>query len=85
MESDSDDDIFEERRVAREMLDASRFKRLHGGLVTASRLRHYDIALLCDSGPQFSIHPCPVYSTAAVVKRQLALVNKKLIDGKRIT
>ncbi|ETK96998.1 hypothetical protein L915_00395, partial [Phytophthora nicotianae] len=74
MESDSDDDIFEERRVAREMLDASRFKRLHGGLVTASRLRHYDIALLCDSGPQFSIHP-------SVVKRQLALVNKKLIDG----
>ncbi|RAW38837.1 hypothetical protein PC110_g4927 [Phytophthora cactorum] len=49
MDSDSDEDLLTHRRVARELLEASALKQLHGDWEVASKLRRYSLALLYDS------------------------------------
>ncbi|KAF1786703.1 hypothetical protein GQ600_707 [Phytophthora cactorum] len=49
MDSDSDEDVLTHRRVARELLEASGLKQLHGDWEVASKLRRYGLALLYDS------------------------------------
>ncbi|KAG7379345.1 hypothetical protein PHYPSEUDO_008701 [Phytophthora pseudosyringae] len=65
MDSDSDEDVLTYRRVAREMLDVSRLKRLHGDWGAASWLRHHGLALLYASIPRFSLPVSDLISTAS--------------------
>ncbi|KAF1779279.1 hypothetical protein GQ600_2535 [Phytophthora cactorum] len=55
MDSDSDEDLLTHRRVARELLEASALKQLHGDWEVASKLRRYGLALLYDSISRHSI------------------------------
>ncbi|KAG4038502.1 hypothetical protein PC123_g25935 [Phytophthora cactorum] len=55
MDSESDEDLLTHRHVARELLEASALKQLHGDWEVASKLRRYSLALLYDSIPRHSI------------------------------